>query len=174
MLGPHDPEFMRNAVAMVTTAEVQENELAVTVNITNQGAGHHLPSGSPLHHMLLVVSALNEKGNALLLQEGDRLPAWAGSYAEMPGRAFAKVFRDELTREVPTPAFWREIALESDTRIPALATDTSIYRFDLPANSDPVTVSATLIYRRAYEQLMEQKGWNDPDILVANEKLVVE
>jgi hypothetical protein len=30
-----------------------------------------------------------------------------------------------------------------------------------------------LVYRRAFEALAKQKGWNDPDILMAHETLQV-
>jgi hypothetical protein len=59
-----------------------------------------------------------------------------------------------------------------DTRLAAFATDTSRYTFAAPTNG-AVTVEARLIFRRAFQQLAEQKGWNDPDIVMEEGKLVL-
>jgi hypothetical protein len=81
---------------------------------------------------------------------------------------FAKVLQDEWTGEMPTGAYWRPVKLISDTRLPALETDVSYYLFPLPEGIDKDTVvEARLIFRRAYQQLQEWKGWTDPDILMA-------
>ena len=80
---------------------------------------------------------------------------------------------DEWTGEVPTSAFWRNIRLVEDTRLPALATDTREFVFDAP-NQGLVTIEAQLIFRRAFQDLMEQKGWNDPDIIMAEETIILD
>ncbi len=53
-----------------------------------------------------------------------------------------------------------------------MTTDTSDYSFDAPAGT-AVTVNVRLIYRRAFYQLEQQKGWNDPDILMNHATLQV-
>ena len=57
-----------------------------------------------------------------------------------------------------------------DTRLAAMATDTRRYSFDLPAGQ-AATVKVRLVFRRAFQQLMEQKGWTDPDILMEEETI---
>ena len=81
------------------------------------------------------------------------------------------MLQDEWTGETPTAAYWRPVKIVADTRIPALGTDRSQYTFDLPAGSgtadaDGATVEARLIFRRAFQKLMEQKGWTDEDVLM--------
>jgi hypothetical protein len=96
------------------------------------------------------------------------LPDWAGNYADQPGRVYAQILDDEWTGESPTGAFWRPIRLVSDTRLAAMATDVSQYTFAAPPTGD-ITVEVRLIYRRAFQQLMEWKGWTDADIVMEKE-----
>jgi hypothetical protein len=53
-----------------------------------------------------------------------------------------------------------------------MATDVSRYTFTAPANG-PATIEVRLIFRRAFQQLMEWKGWTDPDIVMEAETVVV-
>lgn len=171
MLGIEDESFMQNSVSMTTTAKVVGDQVLVNVRITNDRVGHHIPTDSPLRHMMLVVEAKDASGQLLSLTAGSTLPDWAGNYANHPGKMFAKLLQDEWTGEMPTGAYWRPVRLVSDTRLPALKTSASYYQFAIPAeNADAdVIVEARLIFRRAYQQLQEWKDWNDPDMLMKEE-----
>jgi hypothetical protein len=57
------------------------------------------------------------------------------------------------------------VTIAEDTRLPALTTDSSRYVFRAP-KSGSATVQVRLIYRKAFQQLMEWKGWTDPDIVM--------
>ena len=72
---------------------------------------------------------------------------------------------------MPTSAFWRAVTIASDNRIAPLATDTTHYTFEAPTRG--VTVHVRLFYRRAFAELAQQKGWNDPDILMADDTLQI-
>jgi hypothetical protein len=122
--------------------------------------------------MLLVVRAANADGEPLPLLDGALLPDWAGDYAGHAGRYYAKILQDEWTGDAPTGSYWRDIRLVEDTRLAAFATDTSQYAFAAPVKGS-VTVEARLIFRRAFQELMEQKGWDDPDILMEEETITV-
>ena len=56
MPGVNDLELMQNAVTMETKAEIVDGELKVDVAITNDNTGHHVPTGSPYRHMILLVT----------------------------------------------------------------------------------------------------------------------
>ena len=172
MRGSMDEALLQNSVTMTTTASLERDGLLVEVSITNDKAGHHVPTGIPLRHLILVIEVTDANGNPVSLREGPVLPDWTGNYAGYPGRYYAKILEDQWTGESPTTAFWREIRVVEDTRIPALATDTSQYIFELPPTSE-ATVEARLVFRRAYQQLMQWKGWRDPDILMEREQLQV-
>ena len=170
MPGATDEELLQNSVTMVTDAEKSSDQLRVVVSITNDRAGHHVPTDSPLRSMILVVEAVNADGERLTLVEGPVNPDYAGNYAGLPGTTFAKVLRDDWTGEMPTAAIWRPVTIAEDSRIPALATDTTDYVFEL-TSGEAVTINVSLIYRRAFAQLMEDKGWTDPDILMEQETI---
>ena len=165
MPGAKDEALLQNSVTMTTTAQLRGGEVVVEVSITNDKTGHHVPTGVPLRHMILAVRATDGDGNPLPLSDGPVLPDWTGDYAGQPGRTYAKILEDEWTGESPTGAYWRDIRLVEDTRLAAFATDTSQYRFDV-ASTGPVTVEARLVFRRAFQQLMAWKGWDDPDIVM--------
>lgn len=171
MGGAADEWMLQNSVSMTTTAKVRAGRLLVTVNITNDRVGHHVPTDSPLRHMILVVEAKDPDNQPLPARFGPGLPDWTGNYAGEQGKVFAKLLQDEWTGEMPTGAYWRPVKLVSDNRIPALETDKSSYSFTLPADfaEGEITIETRLIFRRAYQQLQEWKGWTDPDILMAAE-----
>jgi hypothetical protein len=122
---------------------------------------------------MLVVEALDVKGKPLALKQGPTLPAWTGNYAGQPGKAFAQVLKDNWTGESPTAAFWRPVTVVEDTRLRPLVPDVTAYDFELPAGQ-AVTIKMRLVYRRAFQQLAQQKGWSDPDITMAEATIPAE
>lgn len=177
MLGATDADFMQNALTLTATATLTDCQVAVEVSVTNSGAGHHVPTDSPLRHVMLIVEATDSNNKPLPLLDGGTLPEWAGNYADLPGQSYAKILEDEWSGEMPSGQIWRPVRVVEDTRLAALATDVSHYTFDAP---DSVITTGTaklrvrLVYRRAFQQLMEWKGWSDPDILMGNLTLAVE
>jgi hypothetical protein len=165
MLGSYDENLLQNTVTMKTDAQRANGQIQVQVSITNDQAGHDVPTDVPIRSVILVVEAVDASGNKLALADGSVNPDFSGDYGGIPGKTFAKVLRDELTGEMPTAAFWRPVTIASDNRIAPMATDISKYTFTAPA-SGAVTVNVKLVYRRAFYELMQQKGWNDPDILM--------
>ncbi|MBN2469145.1 MAG: hypothetical protein JXN59_00365, partial [Anaerolineae bacterium] len=150
----------------------------VTVRVTNSGAGHHIPTDNPLRNMILLVAATDEAGEPLALLDGPTIPDWGGVgdpavgyYAGLPGVLYAKILADFYTGETPTYAYWRQTRLVSDNRIPALATDESVYTFAPGAGA--VRVEARLVLRRAFIDLMAVKGWEMPDRLMAQTEAVL-
>ncbi len=172
MAGASDETLLQNSITMTTTARLKGQEVLVEVSINNDKTGHHVPTGVPLRHIILVVQATDADGNLLPLRDGPVLPDWTGNYAGQSGQYYAKILEDEWTGESPTGAYWRDIRLVEDTRLAAFATDVSQYAFAAPAEGS-ATVEARLIFRRAFQELMEQKGWDDPDIVMEEETIVV-
>ena len=175
MPGSTDEQFLKSAIALEVRAEIEGAELVVNTQVSNTGAGHHYPTGSPLRQVLLVVRATDGSGNELLLTEGGKLPDWAGDVAGQAGEGFAKILRDTLTGEEPTFSHWRLVELVEDTRIPAQTARSSTFRFAAEGEEvqagQSLNVEVQLIYRRAFQQLQEWKGWTDPDIILASEQI---
>lgn len=180
--GLNDENFMKDAVTLSTRAERQGDRIRVHVSVRNSGAGHHVPTGSPMRNMILLVEARDPRGSPLPLLEGERVPDWAGKgsptrgdYAGLPGKGFAKILADlveypadprlgrRFSRVQPAP-YWRPTAVVSDNRIAAETTDESHYVFaakDAPAAR--FTVRTRLLYRRTF------RSWGALDRIKAGE-----
>ncbi len=172
MLGVTNEKLMQNAVTMKGTAQRTGDQLQVEVNITNDNTGHDVPTDSPTRSVILVVEARDGDGNLLALLEGPVNPSYSGDYGGLPGKTFAKILKDNWTGETPTGAYWRPVTIVEDNRLVAMATDTTRYTFKAPSGK-VASVNVRLIYRRNFAKLAQEKGWNDPDMLMAHENLQV-
>ncbi len=179
MPGASDETLLQNAVTLEALARREGQQVMVDVTLTNDRTGHHVPTDSPLRQMLLLVQAQGPDGAALELTEGPVLPEWSGVgkpqegyYAGLPGKAYAKILMEIWTGVSPTGAYWNPTRIVSDNRLPASGSDSSSYTFAAPADGGAI-VKVTLLFRRAFITLAEQKGWDVPDILMAQTVLPV-
>ena len=179
MLGAMDESLLGNAVTMTVTASLDGDEVLVQVDVTNDLTGHHVPTDSPLRHLILLVQATDTAGNKLAYSSGPAVPEWGGQgdpaggyYAGLPGKAYAKVLQELWTYTMPSGAYWNQTRVVSDNRLAAFETDTSAYSFTAPA-SGAITIDVTLFFRRAFIELMDQKGWQVPDIVMEQETIVL-
>jgi hypothetical protein len=169
--GASDVELLQNTVTMTLSLEETGGQLVVTVTITNTGAGHHVPTDHPGRHLILTVTAEDGQGQPLALRSGPTVPGWGGVQAGLPGKAFAKVLRDVRTGESPVVSYWKQVLIESDNRIAALDSDTSIYTFPMPAQ-EAVTVKAELRFRRLFQGEMDARGWSEPDFVMEEREAI--
>lgn len=174
-LGLKDPAFMQSTVAMSVTAQQTSTAVWVGVTLQNVGAGHHVPTDSPLRNMLLIVTATDGQGRTLAQQAGPTVPAWGGDpsigsgrgLAGRPGQGYAKILQDVATGAAPVASYWKPTRILSDNRIPARDADTTRYTFAAPPDGAPAQISATLIFRRAFQALEQAKGWPTSDLVMA-------
>jgi hypothetical protein len=171
--GAADVTLLQNTVGMTLQARQARGQVWVTVSITNTDAGHHVPTDFPGRHMILTVGAEDGQGRVLPLQDGSTVPAWGGAQAGLPGKAFAKVLRDVQTGEQPVVSYWKQALIASDNRIPALEGDTSTYAFRTGEAGAPVTVTAELRFRRAFQAVMDARGWSTPDVVMERRTSVI-
>jgi hypothetical protein len=177
--GAASAQLLQNAVSLDAAAGIAGGRLAVDVRITNDRTGHHVPTDSPLRHLILIVQAFDADDAALARISGPLLPDWcgigdpgAGCYAGLPGTAYAKVLQERWTGVTPTGAYWNPVTVVSDNRIAAFAGDATSYVFAAPP-AGAARVEVRLLFRRAYKDLMDIKGWDVPDILMASRSLEV-
>lgn len=177
MPGASDEALLQNAVTMKVKAKIEGGQVIVNVEITNDKTGHHVPTDSPLRQMILLVNAVNGQGQALPLRAGPTIPEWGGVgdpthgyYAGLPGKIYAKILMELWTEITPSGAYWNPTRIVSDNRIPALGSDSSTFVFAAPAEG-PARIEVRLLFRRAFIELMEQKGWDVPDIIMEQETL---
>ena len=179
MRGASDEEFLQNAVSITVDARKENEEVVVEVEIVNDNTGHHIPTGSPLRHVILLVRVSDSAGHRLTQLAGPTVPEWGGAgdpvrghYAGLPGTIYAKVLQEVWTESYPSGAYWNPTRVLSDNRIPALKRDRTTYRFS-GARDGNVTIEVKLIYRRAFIELIRQKGWDVRDILMARQARVL-
>lgn len=185
--GAANEELLQNAVTMTATARLEGDAVVVQVDITNDKTGHHVPTDSPLRHLILLVCATDAQGNTLQQLDGPTVPEWGGVgdpaqgpalsaaegyYPGLPGKGFAKILEELWTEVSPTGAYWNPTRVLSDNRLAAFATDTSTYTFAAPTEGE-VAVEVSLLFRRAFKELMDQKGWDVPDIVMEQEVITL-
>lgn len=180
MPGALDERLLQNAVSMSVDSRRENGEIILQVDIVNDNTGHHIPTDSPLRHMILVVQVSDSEENRLVQLSGPTIPDWGGTgkpsqgyYAGLPGTIYAKVLQELWTYIIPTGAYWNPTRILSDNRIPALETDSTTYRFTAPTEG-AVNLEIKLIFRRAFIELIEQKGWDAPDILIAQQNIILD
>jgi len=179
MPGAGDIELLQNAVTLTANAEIDGENLIVDVQVENDKTGHHVPTDSPLRQLILLVLVTDEDGNPLLLLEGETIPDWGGVgnpnlgyYAGLPGKGYAKIMSELWTEMEPTGSYWNPTRIVSDNRITAFESDISTYIFAMPKTSR-VDIKISLFFRRAFKELMDQKGWDAPDILMEQDVVTV-
>ena len=172
MPGAKDLNLLQNAVSLSLEAEQLPAGIRVKTTIVNDKTGHHVPTDSPLRHLILSVRAYGSNGAQLALKSGPVLPEWCGSgdpsdggYAGLPGKAYVKLLEEIWTGISPTGAYWNPTRIVMDTRLGAFQSDVGEFLFAAPDSGD-VRIEAVLLYRRAFKKLMDLKGWTDPDIVM--------
>ena len=117
MPGSHSLTQLNKAIRGRLSVTHDGNQLHVEVNVTNQGAGHMVPTGSPLRKLILRVTA-SPFGEKLLQQE----------------RVFTRVVADQqgkvLNRE--DLVFIKAAKVVSDTRLAPGETRKEVFTFKVP------------------------------------------
>jgi hypothetical protein len=177
MLGVMDEAFMQEAATMNVSANRDGDQINVQVDIFNDNTGHHIPTDSPLRHLILVVDALGTNGQRLAQSSGPIVEEYAGVgdpedgyFAGLPGKVYAKILEDLWTEISPSGSYWNPTRMISDNRIGAMETASSEYSFIAPEEGE-VTIHVRLIFRRAFIEIMDWKGWNATDVLMSEETL---
>ena len=179
MPGAMDENLLRNAVTLTADATVVGSEIVVNVSIENDRTGHHVPTDSPMRHLILLVTAVSVAGDTLTQTAGNTLPDWCGIgdpalgyYYGLPGKAYAKILEEMWTGVRPTAAYWNRTRLHSDNRLAAFAADNTSFSFT-PVGSGQIMIDVKLLFRRAFRHIADWKGWSDPDILMASQNIIV-
>jgi hypothetical protein len=168
------PSLVRNAARIDLTARIEGGRINVAVSVLSEGVGHKFPTDSPLRHLILLVEAKDRNNSSLAQVAGPMIPLWGGlgnlpeDYAGRPGEIYANILTDKDTNLSPTVAYWNPTLpawIGSDTRlIPSVAAE-SEYSFAVPSNGR-ATITARLVYRYAFIDIIRKKEWPLKDIQV--------
>jgi hypothetical protein len=174
--GSIDESFLRASVDLNLRVNRDGEMVLAETTVRPVGVGHMLPTGSPDRQLILIVEATDAAGQLLDLLAGPSIPPVggigsrdAGNYAGLAGKLYAKVLV-AAGDVVPAP-FWRAVDVQSDSRLRPDTPDTTEFRFAC-ASSSTARVRATLVYRRFYKQTIDEKGWPDRDVLLAEREFV--
>lgn len=154
--GLGDAELAEANLKAAATLELDSDDVvapgspvALKTTITNVGAGHYLPTGlTEVRQMWLDVKAVDETGKELLAKRHE----------------FGTVLKDK-DGKYPVE-LWDAVGIQSDDRIAPLESVTDEY--ELPMTEGPVTVTATLNYRSAPEEMASKAGVEIPTTVMAS------
>jgi hypothetical protein len=158
------PPFLENALTLEVDETIDFGEYRLDVTVTNDLAGHAVPTGVMLRNVILLVLAEDGEGMLLPLAAGDLVDGVGGvgdyldgDYTGMPGQAFYRNMSNGIVDQV----FYTEAqAILSDTRIQPGQSYAGSFVFDLGADGPRmIDTEVKLIYRRSYRPLLLAKGW---------------
>jgi hypothetical protein len=168
------PLKVQEAASISLAFKLEGGQMKVGVTVQNTGAGHKFPTDSPLRHLILLVEARDWRNNPLVQTDGPKVPVWAApDYGGYAGQIFANILKDKDTNLAPTFSYWNPVEsawVGSDTRLIPGVPAQSDYAFAAPYDRY-ATITARLIYRKAFINVAWQKGWHleDLDIKAAEE-----
>jgi hypothetical protein len=165
-------QSLENAIKLRSSAQIIGNELVVTSEVENRGAGHSFPAGFSIRNALLVVEA-RVGGVALTQTAGPVVPDWAnddvpgvqpGDLGGKPGAGFVKLLRGRINGQgepVQPVIFLDAEEVIEDTTLASGQTRSIEVRFALPPGTQPAQAQfdTRLIWRRAFRALAVTKGW---------------
>lgn len=130
MPGSHSLAQLTSTIRANLAVSHENGKLSVTVDMLNNGAGHYVPTGSPLRQIVLEVRADSNSG---LHSREERV--YARKVADQQGAPIAS----------EAAAFLKAARVLSDTRLAPGEKRTEKFVFDLP-NGDTARVKASLWY----------------------------
>lgn len=143
-------EFMRVAVTFNLDVKESPDSLQITVRIFNRGAGHAIPTGTPLRSMILTVNALD--ANAATIWRNWRYDP----VAEDRQAVFARFLVDE--RGVGPVPPWKAAKVLFDHRIPSQQEKVITYRIP---RQNIKRITGNLEYHVAPLSLLRRFGITD-------------
>jgi hypothetical protein len=156
------PLLVKDAARITLNPVLTGGQIQVKVTVESVGVGHKFPTDSPLRHLILLIEAQDWRGNELVQSGGPRIPVWAvPDHAGYAGQIFANILKDKDTNLAPSFAYWNPVESAwdgADTRLVPGVPVQGIYAFAAPYDRS-ATITAKLIYRRAFKNVVDQKSW---------------
>jgi hypothetical protein len=115
--GSHSVTQLNKAVRAQMNTTHQGGELKVSISVVNQGAGHNVPTGSPLRQLILELTASSSNG-----KQFKQTSTFRRTVADANGKVLD---REHL-------AFLKGAKVVSDTRLAPGATRTESFNFPIP------------------------------------------
>lgn len=156
------PLLVKDAAQLRLEPVLTGGQIQIKVTVQSVGVGHKFPTDSPLRQLILLIDARDWRNNRLVQSGGSRVPFWAApDYGGYPGQIFANILKDKDTNLAPTFAYWNPVEAAwdgADTRLVPGVPVQNIYAFAAPYENS-ARITAKLIYRRAFKNVVDQKSW---------------
>ncbi len=147
--------LQRAASLKLEAPKIATGSQVVTVTITNENAGHYLPTGlTEVRQMWLQVTAEGPDGKKTV---GTR--KFGTELADKAGK-----FPVEL---------WEAEKIHSDDRIAPKESTTSTFTIELPAGDEQTKLTAALNYRSLPEELAKESGVDNPTTVMTSAESMV-
>ncbi len=161
-------ETISAAIDFNVSQKILNQQLALNITMTNQGAGHDIPSGNPMRHLLLRVLVQDENGNSIKQVNGSQLPRWS-LYSGDAGAVMAKLltakrYYDSLQLQVYPAPFWLPSNIEADTRLKAKVPQQHKFTF---ATAKQYHIKVQLWYAKHY---INWQGLTAPTLWLLHER----
>ena len=144
-LGGYSAKMLHSAVELDLSAGTREDVVYVQVIVNNRGAGHFVPTGSPMRFVVLELVAKNSEGKVIWRN-------WSTNpIKEDPGAVFMRLLEDK-NGKAPAPP-WEAVRERFDQRLRPGEPRKLVY--SIPT-LDVFSVEAKLIYRIAPPTLLEK------------------
>ena len=161
------PRLVQNAATITLEPRLEAGQIKVKVTVVNTGAGHKFPTDSPLRHLILLIEARDWRENKLTQTAGPMVPVWAvPDRAGYAGEIYANILKDKDTNLAPSFAYWNPVENSwqgADTRLLPRIPVQSEYSFAAPYDQS-AKITAKLIYRKAFINVVYKKGWELGDL----------
>lgn len=134
----------------------QSDGLSIRIELVNRGAGHRVPGGNPMRHLILIIDVVDSNGKPVQQIKGSRIPNWVrGNLPGKAGNAYGKVLVaktgydrvSKVNRLYPSP-FWVNSYIESDNRLAPMIPAVESILFEPVQNG---RISVTLLLREFYD-----------------------
>ncbi len=135
-LGGHHPETVKDSLKVEYKKKINKDNIKYIFALTNIGAAHYLPTGTPDRHLTLEIKLLDNKGNVIK----------------------EKIFK--MKRYI----LWRPFIVDiKDTRLPYGETKQFDFEFKMDRHNSPSVLDVTVIYHRLDEKRRQKIGFKNEE-----------
>lgn len=134
--GGHDPEMVKSALTIDLSEqpEPSDNTRRIALTITNTGAAHYVPTGTPDRHLTIDIKLFGKEGNVI----------------------------DEQSHTLKRTIMWRPFIIDLwDTRLPRGKPRTFDVEFSADAENPPQAVEAVVRYFLVDEKRRKRIGYEN-------------
>ena len=135
-LGGHHPETVKGSLKVEYKKKINKENIKYTFALTNIGAAHYLPTGTPDRHLTLEIKLLDNRGSVIK----------------------EKIFK--MKRYI----LWRPFIVDiKDTRLQYGKTEKYDFEFKMDSNNSPSVLDVTVIYHRLDEKRRQKIGFKNEE-----------